>query len=102
MENPSKETTETTPLSKFEDKARQLIHETRGLLEILKSVKGLDPTGKESQLYRITLKRFRDNCLRLASFFEAVALMKSESERDRILSLNGCGWDDAKQRVRLD
>lgn len=87
----------------FESAASKLIHETRGLLGILKSVKGLEnkDEGQENQLYRITLKRFRDNCLRLASYMEACSLLAGDGVRDGILKKNGCGWDASKKRVSL-
>lgn len=88
-------------MDRFESKFKQVLHETRGLLGILKSVKGLEGQGKESQLYRITLKRFRDGCLVLASYAEACALLLGDGERDRLLSANGCLWDDEKHRVSL-
>ena len=88
-------------LSTFEAKALRLIHETRGLLSLLKSVKGLEVGGKDGQLYRITLKRFRDNCLKLAAFMEACSLISGVGERDRILRKAGVGWDPAKKRVLL-
>ena len=93
-ENPSR-------LSEFGGRVHQLIHESRGLLGILKSVKGLDSQGKQSQLYRITLKRFHDSCLTLAAFAEAIALLVSEEERDRMLGQDGCSWDPEKKRVLL-
>ena len=98
MENTSEN---PASMSAFESKVHQTVHDTRGLLEILKSVKGLDSSGKESQLYRITLKRFRDNCLRLASYAESCSLISGDGERDRILKANGCSWDDDKRRVSL-
>jgi len=97
MEN----TSDNAGMGAFEPKVSQLIHETRGLLGILKSVKGLENDGAENQLYRITLKRFRDNCLRLASYMEACSMLAGDAERDRILKANGCGWDDGKHRVLL-
>lgn len=96
-EDPAVNETETA----FAVRVRRLVGETRGLLSILKSVKGLENSGKESQLYRITLKRFRDNCLTLAAFMEACSLLSGDSERDRLLKSVGCGWDDAKKRVLL-
>lgn len=85
----------------FESAASKLVHETRGLLSILKSVKGLEGEGSENQLYRLTLKRFRDNCLRLASYMEACSMLAGVGERDRILQKLGCRWDDAKRRVSI-
>ena len=93
--------TEAEDLSAFEAKALRLIHETQGLLSLLKSVKGLEVGGKDGQLYRITLKRFRDNCLKLAAFMEACSLIAGVGERDRILRKAGVGWDPAKKRVLL-
>lgn len=101
MEDSSAATSNPNPLSKFESRVHQLVHESRGLLGILKSVKGLDSNGKQSQLYRITLKRFHDSCLTLATFAEAAALLVSEEERDRILGQDGCSWDPSKKRVSL-
>ena len=101
MEDSSAVTSNPNPLSSFEQRVHQLIHESRGLLGILKSVKGLDSNGKQSQLYRITLKRFHDSCLTLATLAEAVALLISEEERDRILGQDGCSWDPSKKRVSL-
>lgn len=101
MEDSSASTSTQSPLSKFEQRVHQLIHESRGLLGILKSVKGLDSNGKQSQLYRITLRRFHDSCLTLASLAEAAALLVSEEERDRILGQVGCSWDPSKKRVSL-
>lgn len=88
-------------LSAFEARATKLIRETQGLLSLLKSVKGLDVGGKDDQLYRITLKRFRDNCLKLAAFMEACSLIAGVGERDRILRNSRVGWDPAKKRVLL-
>lgn len=87
--------------TQFESAVSKLIHETRGLLGILKSVKGLEEKPAENQLYRITLKRFRDNCLRLASYLEACSILVGDDERDRILGKNGCSWDTEKKRVSL-
>lgn len=97
------DTSYKTAENKFESAVSKLIHETRGLLGILKSVKGLEnkDDGQENQLYRITLKRFRDNCLRLASYMEACSLLACDGERERILKKNGCSWDDEKHRVSL-
>ena len=97
MENSSAE----AEITDFETAVSKLVHETRGLLGILKSVKGLEDRPAENQLYRITLKRFRDNCLRLASYSEACALLSGDGERDRILGKNGCSWDTDKKRVLL-
>jgi len=101
MEQSREHKERTAEETAFESKVRQLVHETRGLLNILKSVKGLDSEGKESQIYRITLKRFRDNCLALASLAEACSLLVSDEERDKVLGKNGCRWDQEKKRVSI-
>lgn len=100
MENESS-TEKPQSMKAFEEKVAQTVHDTRGLIGILKSVKGLEKEGKESQLYRITLKRFRDNCLTLAAYAEACSLILGDEERDRLLRKHGCGWDSGKRRVTL-
>lgn len=99
-----KETSEKcdAPMDSFSSELGRVVHETRGLLGILKSVKGLAPRSKEDKLYRITLKRFHDNCIRLASYAVACSLIRGDEERDRLLSGLGCRWDQEKSRVSLD
>lgn len=99
MENHSPSPADTSPLG---SRIHQLVHDTRGLLGILKSVKGLDKGGQDSQLYRITMKRFRDNCLYLAALSEAASLLLGEEARDAMLKSEGCRWDAGKSRVQLD
>ena len=79
-----------------------LVHEARGLLSLLKSVKGrLGQKMRDDQLYRMTLRRFRETGIRLATYADAFALVFGDEKRDDLLRENGCTWDGAKSRVDL-
>lgn len=93
---------EEKPDSPFKARFRGLVSEARGLLHLLQSVKGqLAQKAKDDKFYRMTLKRFRESGIRLASYADAYSLIAGTPERDALLAENGCTWDDAKKRVDL-
>lgn len=105
MDNPATGTTAQEKATAFELEFEQAIRETRVLLGLLKSAKNLSQNathGKDDKLYRMTLRRFHDNCLRLAAYAEACALILGDEERERLLKTMGCRWDPSKRRVSLD
>lgn len=93
---------EGKPRDGFEAEFARVVAEARGLLHLLKSVKdGLGERMRDDRLYRMTLKRLRDDGIRLSAYATAYALLAGERERDSLLSGNGCSWDAAKRRVDL-
>lgn len=88
-------------LNNFESTISKIIHDTRGLLDLLKSVRDIETNCKDSQLYRITLKRFRDNCLKLASYTDSYGILLGDEARDTLLKKHNCTWDSEKKRVSV-
>lgn len=93
---------DTASDSRFEDMARALADEARGLIRMLRSVKDhLARHAKDDPLYRMTLRRLREDGIRLAAWFEAYSALRGDAGRDAMLSRLGCSWDDSKKRVDL-
>jgi len=86
----------------FEERFSETVDEARGLLKMLQSVKSRLPQhAKSDPLYRMTLKRLRDDGIRLAAFSEAYSILFSPAERDRFLGSLACSWDEKRKRVDL-
>jgi hypothetical protein len=87
--------------SKFEDIFKNEVAKTRGILNLLKSVKLIPGFDKQSKVYKITLKRFHDGCIRLATFAESYAIFCGDKKRDELCSKVNCKWDSTNKRVVL-
>ena len=86
----------------FEGRFGALVEEARGLIRMLRSVKEhLAQHAKTDPLYRMTLKRLRDDGIRLASWADAYSILFGSDERDGLLRKFGCSWDRDKERVAL-
>lgn len=83
------------------ERLRSLCLTAKGFLELIQSVKHLGEAGKNDRLYAMTVKRFRNACLRLQGFAEAVACAYGEKRRDELLQRSSCSWDATKNRVLI-
>jgi hypothetical protein len=87
---------------RFRSEFGSLVDEARGMIKLINSVKGhLASKHRDDPLYRMTLKRLREDGIRLASYAECVSLLSSDEDRDALLSGFGCSWDPDKKRVDL-
>ena len=78
------------------------VDEARGMIKLINSVKShLASKAKDDPLYRMTLKRLREDGIRLASYAESVSLLLSTEARDELLRGFGCSWDADRRRVDL-
>ena len=96
---------EKTPgMSALEAHVARLAKEGRGILSIVKSIKGpgtkFEKLG-DDPLYRKAIRRLRDDGLRLASIAEVLELLYGQETRDSTLAKAGCSWDDKRKRVDL-
>lgn len=83
------------------ERLRSLCMTAKGFLELIQSVKHLGEAGKNDRLYAMTVRRFRNACLRLQGFAEAVACVYGEKRRDELLQKSSCSWDATKNRVLI-
>ena len=89
-------------VSEFEDKLGKLVEEARGLIKMLRSVKThLAQHAKTDPFYRMTLKRLRDDGIRLAAYADAYATLFGPDARNELLKKLSCSWDERKERVDL-
>lgn len=89
-------------IPEFESRFGALADEARGLIKMLRSVKThLAQHAKTDPFYRMTLKRLRDDGIRLASWAEAYSILHGPDARDALLAKCSCAWDAEKERVDL-